>query len=143
MFTILQHPDPILATVCDAVIEDGYDDAIDLATKMVETLKFTGGVGLAANQIGDTRRVIIARIKGVYIKMINPFITNFDGNFESIEGCLSIQGKRFTVPRADTITVTYIDESLFEATLFLTNFEATIIQHEVDHLNGITLADKD
>ena len=93
--------------------------------------------GLAAPQIGVLKKVIIVNINGSFYPMINPVILKKIGNqFNSVEGCLSLDGER-TVKRHRSIMVNYVDTfSGKKVTKTFTGFVATIIQHEVDHLNG-------
>lgn len=94
-------------------------------------------VGLAAPQIGILKKVIVVRMDNVFYPMVNPTILKKFGNqFNSTEGCLSLEGER-TVKRHKSIMVNYLDAfSGKKVTKTFTGFVATIIQHEVDHLNG-------
>lgn len=94
-------------------------------------------VGLAANQIGYNKRVIIGNLDGKrWTVMINPRITNHSKKLEvSEEGCLSLDGIRHVV-RFASVEVMYLDETFKAHTVRLKGFSGYIVQHEIDHLNG-------
>ena len=96
-------------------------------------------VGMAANMIGVSRRIIIVSASGVPLLMLNPVITSRRGEYEAEEGCLSLPGVRRT-KRFRSITVTFEDESLKRRrTSEFEGFTAQIIQHEIDHCEGILI----
>jgi peptide deformylase len=106
-------------------------DLLDTANQHVDHC-----VGLAAPQIGVLKKVIVVRTGNAFYPMINPVILKKIGNqFNSVEGCLSLEGER-TVKRHQSVMVNYQDVSGKKLTKTFTGFIATIIQHEVDHLNG-------
>ena len=120
-------------------------EGLEIIKKLDEELKRTErdgnpGIGLAANQIGINKQVCIVRTKKSSISLINPFIISFnkpiivDG-----EGCLSFPDKTVKTRRYHEIHV--IDDLNEE--MFLTGLEAICVQHEVDHLNGITMMDRE
>lgn len=92
-------------------------------------------VGLAANMIGEQKRVIIFNFSLVPMVMFNPILLSYKGPYETEEGCLSLTGVRPTT-RYETITVSYRDSKWQEQTITLTGFPAQICQHELDHLEG-------
>ena len=92
-------------------------------------------VGLAANMIGEQKRVIIFNFSLVPMVMFNPILLSYKGPYETEEGCLSLTGVRPTT-RYETITVSYRDSKWQEQTIMLTGFPAQICQHELDHLEG-------
>ena len=92
-------------------------------------------VGLAANMIGEQKRVIIFNLGLVPMVMFNPILLSYKGPYETEEGCLSLTGVRPTT-RYETITVSYRDSKWQEQTITLTGFPAQICQHELDHLEG-------
>ena len=110
---------------------------------MKETLEFTGGVGLAAPQVGIPLRIFIAnygKLKGVFI---NPKITKrVRKTSEGEEGCLSVPGFRGLVHRSDELTLDYLDLDERRKQAKLTGFYARIIQHELDHLKSIFYVDR-
>ena len=117
-----------------------------LIDDMYETMDVAYGVGLAAPQVGILKRLIVVdnrdEEENKRFYMLNPVILEKEGEEISMEGCLSIPGKQGTVKRAKNIKVKYNDltgkEKIMEAEYFL----ACIIQHEMDHLDGILYTDK-
>ncbi len=102
------------------------------------------GVGLAAPQIGISKRFFIMKYKEDNIICINPEIIYSSPIIEidSQEGCLSVSGKQFIVKRASMITVKYIDLENNSIKKDLIGYDAIIFQHEFDHLDGILISDK-
>ena len=95
-------------------------------------------VGLAANMIGKNKRIIAFYVGLLPLVMLNPQITKKSGWYLTEEGCLSLSGERKT-KRYRTITVTYQDMNLNTKTQEFTDFIAEVIQHEVDHCEGILI----
>lgn len=95
-------------------------------------------VGLAANMIGKNKRIIAFYLGLLPLVMLNPQITKKSGEYLTEEGCLSLSGERKT-KRYRTITVTYQDMNLNTKTQEFTDFIAEVIQHEVDHCEGILI----
>ena len=95
-------------------------------------------VGLAANMIGKNKRIIAFYVGLLPLVMLNPKITKKSGEYLTEEGCLSLSGERKT-KRYRTITVTYQDMNLNTKTQEFTDFIAEVIQHEVDHCDGILI----
>lgn len=137
--------DPLLRKKSREVIK--FDDRLkELIKDMFETMDEAPGVGLAAPQVGILKRVIVvddreeADRKRMY--MINPVITHKEGKAVDLEGCLSVPLKQGTVERATNIDVEYMDIDGNKKSLKAYDFFARIIQHEVDHLEGILFTDK-
>ncbi len=95
-------------------------------------------VGMAANMIGVSKRIIIFSADAGDIVMVNPKIQAKQKPYETEEGCLSLQGTRQTT-RYEMITVEYLDESFKKRRGRFEGFTAQIIQHECDHLEGIII----
>lgn len=95
-------------------------------------------VGLAVNMIGKNKRIIAFYVGLLPLVMLNPQITKKSGEYLTEEGCLSLSGERKT-KRYRTITVTYQDMNLNTKTQEFTDFIAEVIQHEVDHCEGILI----
>ncbi len=95
-------------------------------------------VGMAANMIGVRKRIIVFCAGPMQTVMINPEITSASGEYETEEGCLSLAGVRRT-KRYRTITVSYQDAGFRTRTGTFSGFTAQIIQHEIDHCNGILI----
>lgn len=116
------------------------EEDIQIAKDLIDTLKANEKicVGLAANMIGYNKSIICIAI-GAYQKvMINPVITNRADEYETKEGCLSLVGKR-TCKRYESIEVDYYDMNFNKKHGSYTGFTAEIIQHEIDHTNGIII----
>ena len=97
-----------------------------------------GCVGLAANMIGVRKRIIVFDNNGTDMAMLNPEIIEKSGEYETEEGCLSLSGIRKT-KRFQLITVKYLDMNLKPRTEKFFGWSAQIIQHEIDHCNGILI----
>lgn len=120
----------------------------ELATKadmqvikdLLDTLKANeeGCVGLAANMIGVKKRIIAINMNGINVPMVNPVILNKSGEYETEEGCLSLIGERKTT-RYNEIEVEYLDKSFKKKREKYNGWIAQIIQHEIDHCNGIII----
>jgi len=125
------------------------NENIKLIKNMFDTMRNAHGIGLAANQVGADRAIIIVDISLVEgfeeikpIVLINPEITKYSDEKSVLEeGCLSIPDIREEVVRPKAITVTYKDTDLEEHTLEAESLLARVIQHEYDHLQGILFTD--
>lgn len=111
-----------------------------VAQDLLDTLEAhkEGCVGLAANMIGIKKCVIAINMTVVNVAMFNPVITKKSGPYEAIEGCLSLVGERKTT-RYKTIEIQYEDTSFNKQKATYTGRIAQIIQHEIDHCNGIII----
>ena len=109
-------------------------------TDLMDTLRanLDRCVGLAANMIGETKRIIVFCNGPMQMVMVNPQIIAKSGEYETEEGCLSLAGARRT-KRYKRITVTYQDQTFKNKTASFEGFAAQIIQHEIDHCNGILI----
>jgi len=115
----------------------------DYLDKLIETMHVVDGVGIASPQVGINKRVFIAHIKHQDMAFINPEITKAsDSTIAVEEGCLSVPNVWGEVSRPKKITVKAIDRHGRKIEMNLKNLEATIIQHELDHLDGILFVDK-
>jgi len=113
-----------------------------LIKDMYETVHAAEGGGLAATQIGMTHRLCLAAINGKIIPLINPeIVSKSEGIDVAQEGCLSLPGLWIDVPRAKEILLTYKDENGKKQERKLTGWDARVIQHEVDHLDGVLIVD--
>lgn len=114
-----------------------------LLPEMVETMRKENGIGLAAPQIGQSLRLAIAEANGEVVFLINPDITSYSQEkivFE--EGCLSLPGEFFPIIRSEEVTVRYQNEKSLPKKMRATGLLAIIIQHEVDHLDGILIVNR-
>ena len=116
--------------------------ADDLATaqNLLDTLiaHKDGCVGMAANMIGVCKRIIVFDNEGTYMVMFNPVIVRQSGPYEAQEGCLSLTGVRKT-KRFQTIKVQWQNEKFQTRLKTFTGWTAEIIQHEIDHCEGILI----
>lgn len=139
---IVVRGDEILAKKCREVTEitDRIRESLD---DMVETMRAEKGVGLAAPQVGIMRRMFVAEPEPdrVYY-MINPIIYDEEGNEEDYEGCLSVPGLIGVVDRPQKIKVKALDRDGIEQNYEFEGFDARVMCHENDHLNGILYTDK-
>lgn len=119
-----------------------------LIKDMIETMKSADGLGIAAPQVGVNLRIYIARLNfntqnEMIVPMINAeFLTVSDEKDEHEEGCLSIPKRFGTLRRSKEVSVCYMDERGVKHTLHLADLNARIMQHEIDHLNAVLIADK-
>ena len=115
-------------------------DDLPVAQDLLDTLAAhrDGCVGMAANMIGISKRMIAFDHDGKYMVMFNPEIVKCSGPYEAEEGCLSLEGKRQT-RRYRSIKVKYQNEAFQERQKTFTGWTAQIIQHEIDHCNGIII----
>lgn len=113
-----------------------------LLDDMRETLLNARGVGLAAPQIGILRRIVLVDNGGEILELINPVITEVDGEQTGPEGCLSCPGKYGTVTRPMSVSVKALNRKGEEIIVSGTELTARAMCHEIDHLNGILYVDK-
>lgn len=120
--------------------EPAAEADLQTAQDLLDTLEAhkDGCVGMAANMIGVSKRIIAFDDNGKYSVMINPEIVKFSGAFEAEEGCLSLSGTRKT-KRFRSIKVSYLNEKFQPRIKTYSGFTAQIIQHEIDHCNGILI----
>lgn len=115
---------------------------IKLLENMRDTMYEANGVGLAAPQIGISKRVVVIDVGEGLIELINPEIISAQGEDLDVEGCLSIPGVQGEVRRAAQVVVKALDRHGKEFTLTGTGLLARALQHEIDHLDGILFVDK-
>jgi peptide deformylase len=143
LLPILQYPDPKLYTVA-ARVGAVDDDIRQLIKNMADTMYAAPGVGLAATQVDDHRRVIVIDISEAHDQLqvfVNPEILASSGTATCEEGCLSVPGIFEKVERAQRITVRALDAAGRNFTLDVEGLLAVCIQHEMDHLEGKVFVD--
>ena len=120
--------------------ETATAEDLDTAQDLLDTLAAhkEGCVGMAANMIGVNKRIIAFDNEGEYMVMLNPVIVKQSGPYETEEGCLSLTGRRKT-KRFQTIKVQWQNEKLQTRLKTFTGWTAEIIQHEIDHCDGILI----
>ena len=125
-----------LAQKAEAATAEDLGEAQDLLDTLAAHRD--GCVGMAANMIGVNKRIIAFESDGKYMVMLNPVIVRRDGVYEAQEGCLSLAGVRKT-KRFQTIKVQWQNEKLQLRRKTFTGWTAEIIQHEIDHCEGILI----
>ena len=136
---------PILRRKADAVkYIDG--NVLQLIDDMFDTMTDASGIGLAAPQIGVSKRIIVADISFHFpdcapIALVNPLITASAGEELAEEGCLSLPGQRGVVRRASSVTIQALLPTGEEIELNENHLMARVLQHEIDHLDGILFID--
>jgi peptide deformylase len=116
----------------------------DLATSMLELMHASGGIGLAAPQVGFGLRMWVADISGgsrPYVA-INPKLSGHSGLTTRVEGCLSLPGIDVDVQRAEVVTVECLDLDGTQRAMRIAGLLARVVQHETDHLDGILITDR-
>ena len=133
----LVHDPILLARVSEPAVKEDWAIAQDL----LETLIYhkVECVGMAANMIGVTKRIIAFNNEGNYEVMLNPEIVKSSGEYEAKEGCLSLLGDPRPTKRFQKIKVQYQTLDMKVRLKTYTGFTAQIIQHEIDHCNGILI----
>ena len=138
---IITYPHNKLRVVCTPVSE--ITETIKILLRNMETItRSKKGIGLAANQVGEPIRVVVAFLQGKFWKLINPEIVESEGEELVQEGCLSIPGTVCTIKRAGKIKVKALNKKGKVIQFDLTGLDASCIQHEIDHLNGILILDR-
>lgn len=143
---ILIEPDPMLRKVAKKV--SGFELKLPLTQQLIDdmfaTMQAAPGIGLAAPQVGVGKRIIVVHVgedEPPYA-VVNPVLSDFEGEQEGVEGCLSIPGRIGDVKRALTCTVSGLDRDGKKFSLHAEGLLARCFQHEVDHLDGVLILDK-
>lgn len=148
---VLKWPHKKLKTKCVAV--SSFDSDLEtLSRNMIETMDHIGAVGLSANQVGDTRKVAVIRIPrlnnemvkeyhGIPIVLVNPEIIDAKGETVCKEGCASMSDAFDSLKRFTDVKIRYQNLSGELKEIEGSGLLAQCIQHELDHLNGITLVE--
>ena len=120
--------------------EPATQEDIQIAADLLETLEHhkDGCVGMAANMIGVNKRIIAFDNEGSYMVMFNPEIVKKSGPYDAQEGCLSLAGIR-PAKRWKSIKVRWQNETFQERFKTFSGWTAQIIQHEIDHCNGVLI----
>ena len=143
MLNIITHPNPILRKKSQPVADVFAPEIKKLIPQMIQIMLGHDGVGLAAPQIGRNIRLIVVRYLDGDLVLINPKICKKSWLKEwDEEGCLSVPGIVGDVKRCKKITVKFLDENGKLRQLTGQGLLARVIQHEVDHLDGILFIDK-
>lgn len=137
-----RFPDPILNKRCEEIV--AFDEQLsDEARQMIAIMAEEKGVGLAANQVGLLKRLIVVISQdGSPLVMVNLVIKSREGNLSVSEGCLSLPGIRYVLPnRSELVVVGYQSLTGEKMECVLNGIQALCAQHEIDHLNGLTMLD--
>ena len=130
--------DPILLAQKSVV---ATQEDLQIAQDLLDTLAANkeACVGMAANMIGQYKRIIVFDNEGAYMTMFNPIILKVSGPYDTEEGCLSLLGGPRPCKRYQTIKVQWQNEKFQIRIKTFTGWSAQIIQHEIDHCNGILI----
>ena len=144
ILSVRLYTDPILKTPCKP-ITDFNDPALqELVSNMIETMGSNNGVGLAANQVGVGKSLAILHLENrtKILVLVNPKVVAYNKKkIKIVEGCLSCPGLSVNIKRPISLIVDANTLSGEEVRYEFTDFDAKIAGHEIDHLNGRTLAD--
>jgi peptide deformylase len=134
--------DPVLKTRASPV--ESFDGSLsNLAEDMLATMREHEGVGLAANQVGRLKRILVAALEEDEFVLVNPVVEEAAETTErELEGCLSISGIQVEVERPTAITVSGQDASGSPLKIEASGLLARILQHEIDHLDGVLILDR-
>ena len=141
---IKTYPDPVLKKKAEPLTQFSSEEQ-KFFEDMIETMYTADGVGLAAPQVGISKRILIASptmTQGEEYVFVNPEILEARGRELGMEGCLSLPGISGEIPRAKIIRFRALDRQGKPIEMEVKDFFARIIQHELDHLNGILLIDR-
>ncbi len=149
---IVQVGHPVLRQRAQEV--EDVADVQTLIDDLIETMRTANGAGLAANQVGDLRRVAVAEVRPDHPRypykpelpltvLINPVVERIDDEVMLVnEGCLSVPALRGDVERAVTVRVRYLDRHGAQQEQVVRGLSAGTFQHEVDHLDGVLFLDR-
>jgi len=141
VYKVVEIGDPVLKEIAKPISEI-TPNVLKLLENMADTMYAYDGVGLAAPQIGVSKRAIVVDVGEGLIELINPEIVDFTGEERDVEGCLSIPGVQGDVVRAKKVTVKGLNRFGKEVTITAEGLLARAFQHEIDHLNGILFVEK-
>lgn len=138
--SLVLYPDQVLRTVCQPV--ETFDSTLrDLADEMLSLMRFHCGIGLAAPQVGLRQRLMVSCIEDHPLVLTNLEVKDATEQFDFIEGCLSLPGVQVNVRRPERIRVTGYDLYGQRRSFGAVGLWARVIQHELDHLNGVLICD--
>ena len=139
---IRKYPDSILRKKCDQVKEI-TPEIRELVLNMMETMVKEQGIGLAASQVGELKRIIIVQTEKGPEAFINPEIVKKSSRIEAgEEGCLSFSGLFLKIKRAKEVEIEALNLEGEKITVKAENLLARVFQHEIDHLDGVLLIDR-
>jgi peptide deformylase len=138
--SLVLYPDHVLRSVCQPV--ETFDSALrDLADEMLSLMQHHRGIGLAAPQVGLRQRLMVSRIEDHPLVLANLEVKDSTEPRDFVEGCLSLPGVHVNVRRPERIRVTGYDLRGQRRNFGAVGLWARVIQHELDHLNGVLICD--
>ncbi len=141
LFRILTYPNPILRRTCEE-IQNIDDELLAIARRMSATMYRAKGIGLAAPQVGVLKQIITLDIGDGLLTLINPRVTEYEGDVKMEEGCLCLPGITVEVPRREKVRVCGVDLKGNPVTIDAEGLLARALQHEIDHLHGKLIIDR-
>ena len=141
IYPIRVFPDPVL-TMSASTVTDFDEDLAKLADDMLMTMYDAPGVGLAAPQIGISKRIFVADAGDGPFAMVNPEIVETSGKWKFEEGCLSVPGHYWHIKRPDYARAEGLDLDGNPVTYEGDELMGRVLQHEIDHLNGTLLLER-
>jgi peptide deformylase len=138
---IIIYPNPILLAKSqpDEEIDQTIRDELDEMVRIMVSLK---GIGLAASQIGISKRLITVMVNSQLYQVVNPMVAWQNGEQSDVEGCLSIPNEYYEINRAKEIVLQGLNAEGKEICILVENLLARVFQHEIDHLDGILINSK-
>lgn len=141
MMEVRKYPDDnVLRQSCECIDEVTKKER-NLFNKMLYTMRYFKGIGLAAPQVGLSKRIIVVEIEDNVVKLANPKIISKKGKDKMVEGCLSLPDTNVDVKRAYDVTVAGLNEKGEKIEINAKGLLARVIQHEIDHLDGKLIVD--
>ncbi len=138
--SLVIYPDQVLRTICQPV--ETFDSALrDLADEMLALMRHRSGIGLAAPQVGLRQRLIVSSIENHSFALTNLEVKDSTEPLDFVEGCLSLPGVLVNVRRPERIRVSGYDLHGQRCSFGAAGLWARVIQHELDHLNGMLICD--
>jgi len=138
---LLNYPHPLLKKKSEKV--EKIDGSVKkLIRDMAETMYFNKGVGLAAPQVGVSKRVITVDAGKGLVCLINPVLVNSEGEIQMEEGCLSCPEVSLNIKRCSKVTLKGLNPDGEEVAVEAEELLARIFQHEIDHLEGVLIIDR-
>jgi len=139
---VVKIPDPVLRQKAAVIVKVTKKTQL-LIDEMLRIMKRANGIGLAAPQVGILQRIIVIAPEGMRpTALINPRVIKAEGQAVGEEGCLSIPGLYGDVIRPSSVEVEALDRKGRRITFELKGLKARVVQHEIDHLDGILFIDK-
>ncbi len=138
---LVQYGDPVLRERAREVKKFNRN-LHQLLENMADTMYENEGVGLAAPQVGISKRVVVLDVGDGLLEIVNPQIVERDGRSEDTEGCLSVPGRTGAVPRASRIRVQACDRQGTPMVIEAEDLLSRALQHEIDHLDGVLILDR-